>query len=238
MRDRVIVALDVSSHDRAIRLVNTLSPLIRHFKVGSELFTTSGPRIISAIRKKKAKVFLDLKFHDIPHTVYRAVREACRLGVFMVSVHLSGGEAMIREARRAVRESGRKTRLVGVTVLTSLNGKDLRRVGVAAGISTQVKRLALLARRMGLDGVVASGREARLIRGEEKRGRRRLLIVTPGVRPSGTGRGDQRRVVTPRQALENGADYIVVGRPITASRNPREAARRVLREIVFLGHNT
>lgn len=229
--DRVIVALDVSSYGKAMRLVRVLSPVIRHYKVGSELFTACGPQIISAIRKKKAKVFLDLKFHDIPHTVYGAVREACRLGVFMVNVHLAGGEAMIREARRAVRESGSRTRLVGVTVLTSLNERDLRRAGVAAGVSTQVKRMALLARRMGLDGVVASGRETCLIRRGEKRGRRRLLIVTPGIRPSGTARGDQRRVVTPRQAFENGADYIVVGRPITASKNPRDAAQRLLAEI-------
>jgi orotidine-5'-phosphate decarboxylase len=231
--DRLIVALDVNTRDKARSLVSALRPRVTLFKVGLELHTASGPDLIREILDGGGGVFLDLKFHDIPNTVARAAVEAARLGVGMLTIHLSGGPLM---ARRAVDEVEAhcqiyrlsRPKIIGVTVLTSLRGEDLERVGIERSVDDQVLALAAVAREAGLDGVVASPREVRRIR--EVHGQE-LMIVTPGIRPEGSEPDDQTRILTPRQAIEAGADYIVVGRPIVKASDPLEAAERILLEM-------
>ncbi|MCZ6696051.1 MAG: orotidine-5'-phosphate decarboxylase [Acidobacteria bacterium] len=231
--DRLIVALDVPTRDKALSLVSALRPRIAFFKVGLQLYTACGPQLVREILDGGGGVFLDLKFHDIPHTVARAAVEAARQGVGMFTIHLSGGPIM---ARRTVDEVEahcqihrlKRPRIIGVTVLTSFGQEDLERTGVQRPLDEQVLALADLAREVGLDGVVASPREVRRVR--EANGRD-LLIVTPGIRPAGSESDDHSRILTPREAIEAGADYIVVGRPIVKAADPLEAAESILLEM-------
>ncbi|OLD64129.1 MAG: orotidine 5'-phosphate decarboxylase [Acidobacteria bacterium 13_1_40CM_2_68_5] len=228
--ERLIVALDVGSRENALSLVAALRPKVQRFKIGMELFTTCGPPLVREILEKGGQVFLDLKFHDIPNTVARSAVAAARLGVGMFTVHLSGGSMM---ARRAVDELEAhcqvyrvpRPKVLGVTVLTSLTTDDLEQLGVGRSVEDQVVALAEMGKSAGLDGVVSSPREARLIR--EACGRD-LLIVTPGIRPEGSEQDDQSRTLTPKIALEAGADYLVVGRPIVKADDPLEAAETIL----------
>lgn len=227
------MALDVGTKGEAERLVKALSPQVSVFKVGKELFTAEGPAVIQMIHSYGAKVFLDLKFHDIPNTVGAACAAAAGHGVFMLNVHALGGRKMMAQAVESARRAAENAKkappvLLAVTVLTSLAESDLREMGVERPLETEVRELALLAKACGLNGVVASGREIKLVR--EAAGKD-FLIVTPGVRPLWAAQGDQKRVVTPKEAMELGADYIVVGRPITQDPAPASAAERVLKEL-------
>lgn len=228
MKGSVIVALDVETFDRAQKLVKELSGVIRFFKVGSELFTSCGPPIVDMIRKRGGEVFLDLKFHDIPNTVASAVRTAASLNVFMCNVHAQGGRRMMEEAVRVRDASRASMRLLAVTVLTSMNEGDLKEIGVSERLPDHVLRLAGLAKESGLDGVVCAGTDIRSVR---ELGGEDFMIVTPGVRPSWAAPQDQKRVIAPKEALGNGADFVVIGRPIIQAEKPLEAARKVLMEI-------
>jgi orotidine-5'-phosphate decarboxylase len=229
--DRLLVALDVETLTEAERVMDRLAGVIAACKIGSQLYTAAGPAAIEAARKRGLRVFLDLKFHDIPNTVAGAVREATRLGVFMLNVHASGGTAMMRAAAAAAATAAREFGLarplcLGVTVLTSLDRRALAvELGVPGTVDAQVLRLAELARAAGLDGCVASPHEARALRLTLGAG---WVIVTPGVRPASRGDDDQARTATPAAALRAGADYLVVGRPITAAPDPPAAARAIL----------
>ena len=237
-RDRLIVALDVDSLAQAERLAERLDGLVRRFKIGSQLFTASGPAVVEAIQKRGAEVFLDLKFHDIPNTVAGAAREAARLGVFMFNVHASGCLAMMKAAAdgaaaAAVELSVRRPLAIAVTVLTSLDRAALHReLGVTSSVEGHVLHLSELAREAGLDGTVASPVEIASIR-------RSLgaawVIVTPGVRPAGSAAGDQSRVATPGAAARAGAHYLVVGRPILQARDVAAAFRGFLEEAQCVG---
>jgi orotidine-5'-phosphate decarboxylase len=224
-RDKIIVALDVPAKADAHDLVKRLTPEISFFKIGLQLYTVAGPEVVHEILETGAKVFLDLKLHDIPNTVARAVESAASLGVQMLTIHLSGGEAMLRAA---VSARPANLLILGVTVLTSLNEEALHQVGVSERINDHVLRLARLGREAGIDGLVASPFEARTLREEFGDN---IKIVTPGVRPSWSEAGDQERFMTPRQAFDAGADYLVIGRPITAHANPREAVVKILDEL-------
>ena len=227
-RDRLIVALDVSRAAEARRIVASLGDSVSTFKVGKQLFTAEGPQVVRDLVASGCRVFLDLKFHDIPNTVGSAVREACALGVSMLTVHASGGERMLRAAAEAASKSEGKPLILAVTVLTSLDQADLEEIGVLGDMSIQVLRLAILARRAGCGGIVTSPKETALARqrlGEE------LSILVPGVRPAGSDPGDQARIATPAEAIQAGATFVVVGRPITAAADPPKAARQILTEI-------
>lgn len=232
-KERLITALDVDTEAKALSLVRTLGKDVKFFKVGLELFTSCGPAIVGKIREIGCEVFLDLKFHDIPNTVARASAAATRLGAYMFTVHASGGLEMMKAASDAAQDEAgrmksRKPRVIAVTVLTSMDEKALKKIGVDANMNDQVLELAKLAKEAGLDGVVASPREARLIREEIGKD---FLIVTPGVRPKTAGVHDQKRVATPKEAVEAGADQLVVGRPITEATDPAASARAILHEI-------
>jgi orotidine-5'-phosphate decarboxylase len=225
-RERLIVALDVPKAEPARALVESLAGRVGMFKVGSQLFTAAGPGFVQEIVGRGEKVFLDLKFHDIPNTVSGAVSSASRLGVSLIDVHGLGGQAMLEAAVGAL--PAMQTRLLAITILTSHDEDSLDQIGVNGGVTDSVERLALLARDAGLDGVVASPHEVGLIReacGPD------FLIVTPGIRPAGAAAGDQVRAATPATALAAGADYLVVGRPITASEDPAAAADAIVREM-------
>jgi orotidine-5'-phosphate decarboxylase len=205
-----------------------LDPQQCRLKVGKELFTSAGPALVEALQKRGFQVFLDLKFHDIPATVAGACRAAASLGVWMLNVHASGGRAMLEAARAAVDQSpGPKPLLIAVTVLTSLASQDLREIGCNADPAAQVMRLASLAAEAGLDGVVCSAQEAGALRQKWPD----LLRITPGIRPAGASLDDQRRVLTPTAALAEGADYLVVGRPVTAAPDPATALAGLIAEI-------
>ncbi len=233
-RDRLIVALDVETPAQADRLTEQLEGQVRHFKIGSQLFTAAGPTVVEAVQKRGAEVFLDLKFHDIPNTVAAAAREATRLGVFMFNVHASGGRVMMKAAAdgamAAARQlSVRRPLVIAVTVLTSLDRATLHReIGIASSVEGYVLRLTELAREAGLDGNVASPNEIAAIR-------RSLgpdwAIVTPGVRPAGSAADDQSRIATPAAAARAGAHYLVIGRPIIGAPDPAKAAQAVLAEM-------
>jgi orotidine-5'-phosphate decarboxylase len=214
---RIIVPLDTPKIEDALALAARLDPKLCRVKIGKELFVAAGPGAVARVQERGFEVFLDLKFHDIPNTVAGACRSAARLGVWMMNVHASGGEAMLRAARDAVSSVARPPLLIAVTVLTSLAGEDLERVGYTGSVIENVERLARLARACGLDGVVCSAQEARLVReatGED------FTLVTPGIRLESDRRDDQARVVTPREAVRLGADYLVIGRSITAAKDP------------------
>ena len=225
-RDRLIVALDVPKADPARDLVDQLAGRVGMFKVGSQLFTAAGPGFVQEIVGRGEKVFLDLKFHDIPNTVAGAVSSASRLGASLIDVHGLGGTAMLEAAVGAL--PAMQTRLLAITILTSHDEDSLDQIGVNGGVPDSVERLALLARDAGLDGVVASPHEVGLIRGACGPD---FLIVTPGIRPAGAAAGDQVRAATPATALAAGADYLVVGRPITASEDPAAAADAIVSEM-------
>jgi orotidine-5'-phosphate decarboxylase len=238
MRERLIVALDVGDLADVQDLVRLLTPEIGMFKVGKQLFTHAGPQAVHLIQQLGGEIFLDLKFHDIPTTVAKAAAEATRLGVKMFNVHASGSLEMMRSTVREVRRVCRQEKLrrpimLAVTVLTSLNQDDLRRLGVNVEVADQVVRLALLTKEAGMDGVVASPHEVADIRAACGR---RFVIVTPGIRPSDAQRNDQQRVMTPGGAVSAGVDYIVVGRPILEAKDPVAAARAIVAEMEQSGH--
>ena len=223
--DKIIVALDVATKKEALVLVDQLNGQISFFKIGLQLYTAEGPEIVRSVLSTGAKIWLDLKLHDIPNTVARAVESASNLGVHMLTIHLSGGGEMIRAATAARANS---MSILGVTVLTSVTEQTLCEIGIADKVDDQVLRLAKLGVDAEIDGLVASPHEVKMLRGEF---RDKIKIVTPGVRPKGSDAGDQKRVMTPRQALDMGADYLVIGRPITTHPNPREAVAKILAEL-------
>ena len=228
----LLVALDVDTVDAARRLADSLRGTVGGFKIGSRLFTSHGPAFVEELVARGDRVFLDLKFHDIPNTVAGAVAAATRLGVWMVNVHAGGGAEMMRAARQAAddeaaKQSSAPPLVIGVTVLTSFSQDGLTATGIASAISDQVRRLALLAQESGLDGVVASPQEIGLIR---EACDPRFAIVTPGIRGADDAKGDQNRTASASGALAAGASYIVVGRPIIAAPDPRAAARRMAEE--------
>jgi orotidine-5'-phosphate decarboxylase len=224
----IIVALDFAEPSRALALASRLNPSLCYVKVGKELFTGGGPDLVERLTAQGFQVFLDLKFHDIPTTVARACKAAAALGVWMVNVHTLGGRRMLEAAREAVASSAHKPLLIGVTLLTSMDDDDLREIGIAARVEEQVVRLAGLAQQSGLDGVVCSAQEARSLRG---RFGPKFCLVTPGIRPGGTSAQDQRRTMTPLEALKAGADYLVIGRPITQAPDPEKALEAIQAEI-------
>jgi len=227
-RDRLIVALDVPSAAQARQLVQAIGESATTYKIGKQLFTAEGPQLVRELVASGRKVFLDLKFHDIPNTVAGAVRSAADLKVSMLTVHASGGSKMLKEAAEAAAQSSAKPTVLAVTVLTSTADADLHEIGVAGTVLTQVLRLGALARQAGCGGLVASAKEAGDLRRELGEG---FAIVTPGVRPAGSATGDQARVVTPRDAIAAGASHLVVGRPIIEAADPAKAAAAIVREI-------
>jgi orotidine-5'-phosphate decarboxylase len=226
--ERLIVALDVGSAAEARKLVQTIGSGAGCYKIGKQLFTAEGPGLVRELIGAGRKVFLDLKFHDIPHTVAEAVHSAANLGVSMLTVHASGGRKMLEAAVEAAGKAEKPPLVLAVTVLTSLGEADLGEVGVPGKLTDQVMRLARLAKQAGCGGVVASPHEIADLRREFGP---ETVIVTPGVRPAGSAAGDQARVATPAEAIRAGADYIVVGRPITAAADAEQAARTVVAEI-------
>ena len=224
-RERIIVALDLPTNEAALALVRQLSPHARLFKIGLELYTAGGREIVQAVREMGGRVFLDLKLHDIPNTVGRAVASASSLGVEMLTIHLSGGRAM---AEAAVRAAPPEILVLGVTVLTSADEATLREMGVASTMEEQVLRLAQLGVDCGIGGVVASPLELEPLR---RMHGSKLKMVTPGIRPFGSAVNDQKRAMTPREALEAGADFLVIGRPITAAADPCAALEQIVRDV-------
>jgi orotidine-5'-phosphate decarboxylase len=227
-RQHLIVALDVSSAVAAQKIVAAVGDSALTYKVGMQLFTAEGPSVVRDLVASGRRVFLDLKYHDIPTTVAAAVREAANLGVGMLTVHAGGGGKMLRAAVEAARNVNPSLMVLGVTVLTSMDDQDIDKIGVRGCVQDQVLRLAALAITNGCQGVVASALEASELRAELGD---HFLIVTPGVRPAGQDHGDQSRVVTPAEAIAAGATYIVVGRPITAAANPADEARSILEQM-------
>jgi orotidine-5'-phosphate decarboxylase len=228
MASPIIVALDYPEEGPALALAQRLSPELCRLKVGKELFTRAGPALVENLQQLGFEVFLDLKYHDIPNTVAGAVRAAASLGVWMVNVHASGGRRMMEAAVEAIQGSGQRPKLIAVTVLTSMSDEDLRELGYTQAAHDRVSQLAALAAISGVDGVVCSAQETTRLRGE--RGAQ-FCLVTPGIRLAGDAAGDQRRVVTPAQAVANGSDYLVIGRSITAADDPLAALERVLNEL-------
>jgi orotidine-5'-phosphate decarboxylase len=229
-RQRLIVALDVSSAAAAQKIVAAVGDSASCYKVGMQLYTAEGPSIVRDLVASGRRVFLDLKYHDIPNTVAAAVREAAGLGVSMLTVHASGGGKMLRAATEAARKSNAALMVLAVTVLTSLDDNDLDKLGVHGRVKDQVLRLAALALADGCQGVVASAQEASELRSELDGD---FAIVTPGIRPAGMEPGDQARVVTPAEAIAAGASHIVVGRPITGAADPAAEARAILGQMSF-----
>ena len=232
--DKLIVALDVDTPDQAFALVQQLRDVAGMFKIGSTLFTLAGPQVVKDIVASGAKVFLDLKFHDIPHQVAGAARSAAQLGVSLFTIHASGGADMMRAAVEAVAEVAEKEHteraaVLAVSVLTSIDANTLAQIGVNASPEESVLRLVKLAEQAGVDGVVASPQETKKIRAAVANPS--FLIVTPGIRPAGNDPGDQRRVATPEAALSAGASYLVVGRAITGAPDPAAAAREIAAEM-------
>jgi len=233
-KDRIILALDVPDYDEAVRIAYKFEEHIEIFKVGSELFTAVGPEIIKKINSMGKKVFLDLKFHDIPNTAAKSAAAAARLGVFMFNVHTLGGLEMMRKAAEVIRkisldENIERPKLIGVTILTSMDQAALKdELGIEMRMGVQVKHLAGLAQRAGLDGVVAAPVDAENIRAHFGKD---FLIVTPGIRPSWAAPDDQKRMLTPREALRRGADYLVIGRAILSQPDPVSALKRIEEEI-------
>lgn len=223
--DKIIVALDVATKEKALELAKDLGDRISFFKIGLQLYTAEGPEIVRAVLSTGAKVWLDIKLHDIPNTVARAVESANNLGVHMLTIHLSGGSEMIRAATAA---RANNMLLLGVTVLTSATEQTLREIGVSGEVDEQVLRLAKLGVEAGIDGVVASPHEIKKLRAEFGH---KIKIAVQGIRPIWAEPGDQKRFMTPREALEAGADYIGIGRPITAHQNPRQAVAKILGEL-------
>ena len=232
---KIIVALDYANAASALQLVNQLDPSLCKLKVGKELFTAAGPQLVEKLVSKNFNVFLDLKFHDIPNTVAKACEAASNIGVWMLNVHASGGSAMMQAALEGVLKTNHKPYLIAVTVLTSMNQGSLTEIGIANTLENQVLKLAKLTQQAGLHGVVCSAQEAQMLRaqlGDD------FCLVTPGIRPAlensqinlQVNRDDQARVVTPADALNNGASYLVIGRPITQADNPLKALETITAE--------
>lgn len=224
---RIIIALDFKDEASTMALVDRLEPSLCRLKVGKELFVRCGPLLVKKLINKGFDVFLDLKFHDIPNTVAAACHAAADMGVWMVNVHASGGRKMMQFARDAIEKSEHQPLLIGVTILTSLTRQDIAEVGLDVEPVDQVLRLAKLANDSGLDGVVCSPQEVRILKQEIGQD---FCLVTPGVRPAGAAIGDQQRVMTPSQALSSGSDYLVIGRPITANHDPLQALKDIIDE--------
>ena len=230
MHNPIIVALDVPKLEVALKLVEQLAPVVAAFKVGKELFVSAGSDVVRRIRATGASVFLDLKFHDITNTVAKAVAAAVQLDVQMLTIHTSGGSEMMRAAERAAQETAKKLRrtpplVLGVTILTSLDSNDLAEIGMIPNVGQQVERLASLAAKAGLRGLVCSPLEIA--------GLRQILpadmqLATPGIRPAGANQDDQKRTLSPKEAIAAGANWLVIGRPIYAAENPRAAAENIL----------
>ena len=233
-RKPVIVVLDYPDAASAMNLVDQLDPALCRVKVGKELFTATGPALVEQLVKRGFDVFLDLKFHDIPNTVAGACRAAAKLGVWMLNVHASGGRAMLAAAREAIDAgAGQRPLLIGVTVLTSMSSADLADIGVEPDAKAQVLRLARLCHQAGLDGVVCSAEEAPMLTSAFP-ATKRFLKVTPGIRLADDAKGDQQRVVTPVDAIKMGADYLVIGRSITHSKNPIARLREINQQLMAL----
>lgn len=225
---RIIVALDFPDAKAALGLASRLDAKLCRVKVGKELYTAAGPSLVEKLQASGFGVFLDLKYHDIPSTVAAACAAAASLGVWMVNVHALGGRAMLEAARAALPATGGRPRLLAVTLLTSMGAQDMAEIGLAGGPQAAVLKLARLAQASGLDGVVCSAQEAEALRNACGKG---FLLVTPGIRPAGAGRDDQSRTATPRAAIAGGADYLVIGRPITRAPDPLAALRAISADI-------
>jgi len=228
-QSKIIVALDYPETEQALDLAKTLSPSHCRLKIGKELFTRGGPQFIEIIQKLGFEVFLDLKFHDIPNTVAAACRVASNLGVWMVNVHALGGRRMMEAARDAVINSTHQTKLIAVTILTSHSDSDLHEIGLSGTAQENVLRLAKLANDVELDGVVCSAQEATMLKNNISAD---FLLVTPGIRPTWSVKGDQSRIMTPSAAISAGSDYLVIGRPITESEDPQAALLKITEELV------
>ena len=221
MEKRIIVALDFNSAKVALNLVDSLDPKLCRLKIGKELYTACGPDLLKLIQDRGFEVFLDLKFHDIPNTVAKAVKVAGNMGVWMLNVHASGGQGMMEAAREALLEfDSQRPKLIAVTVLTSLAQIDLSQIGIGCSLEEQVSKLAFLTRDAGLDGVVCSAAETRLLRAQLPE---EFCLVTPGIRRAIDAAGDQKRVLGPADAVRSGSNYLVVGQPITQAESPNEA---------------
>lgn len=225
---KIIVALDYTTARPALEMAARLDPTLCRVKVGKALFTAAGPVLVETLVARGFGVFLDLKFHDIPNTVAEACQAAAQLGVWMLNVHASGGRAMMAAAREAISNARVPPKLIAVTVLTSLAERELDDIGLRGPVEAAAERLARLAQSAGLDGVVCSAQEARLLRAACGNG---FQLVTPGIRPAETSQDDQKRVMTPRAAIDAGADYLVIGRPITQAADPIVMLQRIQREI-------
>ncbi len=225
---RIIVALDFPDRAQTLALLDRLEPGSCRVKIGKELFTRCGPELVAEVQKRGFELFLDLKYHDIPNTVAAACRAAADLGVWMVNVHASGGKRMMAAAREAMASVSTPPLLIGVTILTSLGGEDIAEVGFQGEPQENVRRLAALAADAGLDGVVCSPKEASMLRGALGND---FLLVTPGVRPGGSAGDDQRRTLTPAEAIQAGSSYLVVGRPITAAPDPLASLEAIRAEV-------
>ncbi|MCZ3075811.1 orotidine-5'-phosphate decarboxylase [Acinetobacter baumannii] len=224
----IIVALDAKSQYDALKIVEKLDPTLCRVKVGKELFTHEGPSVVKKLHEENFEVFLDLKFHDIPNTTAQAVCAAADLGVWMVNVHASGGRKMMETCVERLKAGNYQTQLIAVTVLTSMGREDLKDIGLDIEPVEQVKRLAKLTKESGLDGVVCSAQEAKILReliGQD------FSLVTPGIRPEGSNADDQKRIVTPKQAMLDGSTHLVIGRPITKAENPTEMLKSILASI-------
>ncbi|CAM86933.1 orotidine 5'-phosphate decarboxylase [Acinetobacter baumannii IS-251] len=224
----IIVALDAKSQYDALKIVEQLDPTLCRVKVGKELFTHEGPSVVKKLQEENFEVFLDLKFHDIPNTTAQAVCAAADLGVWMVNVHASGGRKMMETCVERLKAGNYQTQLIAVTVLTSMGREDLKDIGLDIEPVEQVKRLAKLTKESGLDGVVCSAQEAKILReliGQD------FSLVTPGIRPEGSNADDQKRIVTPKQAMLDGSTHLVIGRPITNAENPTEMLKSILASI-------
>ncbi len=225
---RIIVPLDFNTVEQALEFVEKLQPDLCRLKVGKELFTKAGPVLVEKLIKKGFDIFLDLKFHDIPTTVAKACAVAADLGVWMVNVHASGGSEMMSHAREEIEKKSHHPLLIGVTILTSMNQEALTELGIQCSVEEQVMRLARLTSNAGLDGVVCSAHEVKMLRdnlGKE------FKLVTPGIRPAGSNKDDQKRVMTPAQAINAGSDYLVIGRPITQAAEPGQVLKDISEEI-------
>jgi len=227
-RQRLIVALDVQDAPSAFRLVSLLEGTCTWFKVGLELFVAAGPAVVESIQGRGCSVFLDLKFHDIPNTIAGAVRSAARLGARMITVHASGGPAMLAAARKALEDVENPPELLAVTMLTSIDASQSSAIGLARGPAEQVELLARMALETGIHGFVCSPQEVSVVRALAGPG---ATLVVPGIRPAGTDAGDQKRIATPADTLRMGANYLVVGRPITRAQDPAAAAAAIVHEM-------
>ena len=231
---RIVVAMDYSNADDCLRVAHQLSPQLCRLKVGKELFTACGPHLVEQLMSLGFDVFLDLKFHDIPNTTAKAVRAASELGVWMVNVHVSGGRRMMEAARNELERFTSPPLLIGVTVLTSMDARDLNEIGIQRSPAEQVLSLAGLAKEAGLDGVVCSAQEATALKracGLD------FALVTPGIRPAFAAQGDQRRIMTPVDAVSAGSDYLVIGRPITEASDPMVACREIVTDITGIAQD-